>query len=148
MSKPLIVLATDFSDEAARAYGPTAELARSLGARLAFVHVVPVLMAIPHGALLAPPQSEPDLTQKIDYSRQKLQELAQTLPKDVEVEARVLSGERVEKELTRFAEESGARFLALASHGRSGLRRVVLGSVAEAVLRQTVTPVIIFPRPS
>lgn len=147
MTKPLILLATDFSEEATRAYAPTVSLAKRLGGKLTLIHVVPNLMVIPHGSLLAPPQSEPDLTQKVEFSTQKMQELVETLDQEVEIDYQVLSGERVEKVLSEYAEEHGAEFLALATHGRSGLRRVVMGSVAEAILRQTVTPVIIFPRP-
>jgi nucleotide-binding universal stress UspA family protein len=36
----------------------------------------------------------------------------------------------------------------MATHGRSGLRRLLLGSVAEAVLRHAHVPVIVFPPPA
>jgi nucleotide-binding universal stress UspA family protein len=36
--------------------------------------------------------------------------------------------------------------IALSSHGRSGFRRLVMGSVAEAVLRHARVPVLVFPR--
>ena len=39
----------------------------------------------------------------------------------------------------------GAQLIVMSTHGRSGLRRVVFGSVAESVLRTTTTPVLLVP---
>jgi nucleotide-binding universal stress UspA family protein len=43
------------------------------------------------------------------------------------------------------ADASGAQLIMMSTHGRSGLRRMVLGSVAESVLRTTATPVLLVP---
>jgi nucleotide-binding universal stress UspA family protein len=43
------------------------------------------------------------------------------------------------------AGDTGADLIAMATHGRSGLRRVVLGSVAETVLRASPVPVLLVP---
>ena len=45
--------------------------------------------------------------------------------------------------LTTYAAESGAGFLALTTHGRTGLRRALLGSIAEEVLRNAPCPVLV-----
>lgn len=51
--------------------------------------------------------------------------------------------------LARFAEEEGYDRLALCSHGKSGVRRLLLGSVAEKVLRLSRRPVlVVHPRPA
>lgn len=146
MQNAHIVLATDFSDEAARAYAPTLELARALGARVTLAHVIPDLTVIPYGAGLAPMQHEPDLPEKIAEARKRLAALAAQLGNGIPVASEILTGERTEKALTDFAEQNAATFIAMSTHGRSGLRRVMMGSVAEAVLRQSVTPLIVFPR--
>jgi nucleotide-binding universal stress UspA family protein len=44
--------------------------------------------------------------------------------------------------ICRTAAEAGADLIVLGSHGRSGVRRLVLGSVAEHVLRRTSVPVL------
>ncbi|HXI36431.1 MAG TPA: universal stress protein, partial [Burkholderiales bacterium] len=44
------------------------------------------------------------------------------------------------------AAQLGCDLIALSSHGRSGFRRLVLGSVTEAVLRRARMPVLVFPR--
>jgi Universal stress protein UspA and related nucleotide-binding proteins len=42
-----------------------------------------------------------------------------------------------------YAEENGVDLIVIATHGRSGLDRVLLGSVAERVLRQSPLPVFV-----
>jgi nucleotide-binding universal stress UspA family protein len=43
------------------------------------------------------------------------------------------------------AETGGAQLIVMSTHSRSGLRRMVLGSIAESVLRATTTPVLLVP---
>jgi len=148
MTDDVILLTTDFSDESARAYAPTLELAARTGARVLLVNIVPNLVAIPHGSLLAPPQREPNLEARVEATRSRLTELSEELAGEVAVEPHVITAEIPEKALTAFAQECGARWIAMASHGRSGLRRIVLGSFAEAVLRHSQTPVLIYPPPA
>ncbi|MBI4637741.1 MAG: universal stress protein [Candidatus Rokubacteria bacterium] len=60
--------------------------------------------------------------------------------KGVRVRAEVRRGEPV-TEIVAGAHETGADLIAMTTHGRSGLGRLLFGSVAEAVLRQAETPV-------
>jgi universal stress protein A len=51
-------------------------------------------------------------------------------------------------EIVRFAEEEGIDLVVMATHGRTGLRHILLGSVAEKVVRQSGVPVLtIKPHP-
>jgi nucleotide-binding universal stress UspA family protein len=63
------------------------------------------------------------------------------------VEARVVEGDPV-KQILAVAKEAGASLIAMATHGRSGAWRVLLGSVAEEVLRQAPVPVLILREPA
>jgi universal stress protein A len=47
------------------------------------------------------------------------------------------------KEILRFAEEHGVEAIVLGTHGRRGFERLVLGSVAEQVMRQARCPVVV-----
>jgi len=47
------------------------------------------------------------------------------------------------REILRYAEEVRAGLVALATHGRTGLDRALMGSVAEEVLRKTTCPVLL-----
>lgn len=145
--EPRILLLTDFSAASRAAFRPTAELARRLGGRITLLHVVHELVAIPHGAPLAPPVSIPpvDVEEILARARHDLDELAKELGPDVPVEVAVESGSRVWEAVHRYARDHDVDFIALATHGRTGLRRVMLGSVGEEVLRHSRVPVILYP---
>jgi nucleotide-binding universal stress UspA family protein len=141
-----IVLTTDLSEESKRAFAPTAELARNLGAEIILVHIVPELKAVPHGAPFAPRQSDPESSEERQWAKAKLDEWSSELGESV-VTA-VLASENVEKAICKFAESEGADYIALSTHGRTGVRHLVLGSIAEGVLRHAKTPVVCFPQRS
>ncbi len=60
----------------------------------------------------------------------------------VEVVEEVTAG-RPHKAITRYADENGVDIIVMGSHGRGGVKRVLLGSVAERVLRTTRLPVLV-----
>jgi nucleotide-binding universal stress UspA family protein len=131
-----IVLTTDLSKESLRAFAPVVDLARRLGFRLTLLHVVhePVLGGIDNLAVAKDMQD----------AEKRLAEYRAALPDDVEIDIVVLSGDDVVRTIVQHAEDHNA-ILALATHGRTGVRRLVLGSVAENILRQSVVPVLCFP---
>lgn len=60
--------------------------------------------------------------------------------KGVRVESRVRRGNAVDQ-IVAAAREAGADLIAMSTHGRGGLGRLIFGSVAQAVLRQAEVPV-------
>jgi len=140
----VIVLTTDLSEESKRAFAPTAKLARELGARIVLLHVVHELAALPHGAPLAPPVEPLDIGTELKQARGEIARLARTLGDNVTTE--VISGVDIADSIASFAEQAGARFIALSTHGRTGVRRLMMGSIAEAVMRRASTPVLSFPQ--
>jgi nucleotide-binding universal stress UspA family protein len=72
-----------------------------------------------------------------DYLRSVATELA---AKGVRVSTETRRGEPV-TEIVAAAQQCGADLIAMTTHGRSGLGRLLFGSVAEAVLRQAEIPV-------
>ena len=73
--------------------------------------------------------------------RAYLRTLAATLP-DLPVELAVRFGDPVE-EILREADAVGAGLIAMATHRRTGIRRLVAGSVAERVERAAKVPVLL-----
>ena len=51
-------------------------------------------------------------------------------------------------DLARYAESEGFDLVAVSTHGHSGFRRLIMGSVAEKILRHVHVPVLVFPRQS
>ena len=62
----------------------------------------------------------------------------------VAVTTRSAEGEPVE-EIERLAREIAPDFIVIGSHGRSGIGRTILGSIAEGVMRSAPVPVIVIP---
>jgi nucleotide-binding universal stress UspA family protein len=69
--------------------------------------------------------------------------LEQIRPADprLEVRHRLAEGDPAE-EILRAAEEEGADLIVMGTHGRGGLSRLLMGSVAEAVMRKALCPVL------
>lgn len=140
-----ILLTTDFSDESKRAFQPARELAEKLGVGITLLHVVQDLKAIPHGAPLAPPQSAPDLDQEVAEAKEAIEEASQAIRGGCPVQTLVVTGEDVAKTIAKTAASINASFVAISTHGRSGLRAMVLGSVADEVVKHSKVPVIHYP---
>lgn len=143
-NQPLLLLCTDFSDASFRAFEPSVDLARRLGAKVVLTHIVHD-MVLGSYAPFAPPEAAPDLAELVEMARGRLQTVRQRLPADLPVETDVLTGESVADAISRYAEERKVSFIALSTHGRTGLARLVMGSVTEAVLRRASVPVVVFP---
>ena len=142
-----IVLTSDLSTESLRPLADVTALAREVGARVTLLHVVEDLKVAPHGAPLAPAVSAPGLEKSVEKARKELEEQARPMRGELEVDVVVLTADDVAKAVARYAEEHGAGLIAISTHGRSGLRHMVLGSVAEGVLRHSAVPVLSFHRP-
>lgn len=139
-----ILCATDFSEASRPALSYAAALARWYGARLHVLHVMsPVdelAVAAGGGHLVdrQPPVS-PDAAER---------ELARLLD---EVGASGATTEvdegpaRLHEVIARSARDCGADLLAMGTHGRGGFNRLLLGSVAEKVLRIAPCPVLTVP---
>jgi nucleotide-binding universal stress UspA family protein len=136
-----ILAPTDFSDLSKQGLKSALELAQSFGAKLLLLHVVepppyPVEGIVPThlGATLLD-----------DLERQASQEfakmLADTQGSAVDVERRVVVGIPYRK-IVEVAEEEKADLLVVTTHGRTGLVHLVMGSVAEKIVRTAPCPVL------
>ena len=142
-----ILLTTDFSDEARRAYGPVASLATDQRARLTLLHVVQLLATVPYEAMVYGAVPVTPAIPDVDGVRKALEKERAQLPRELEVETEVVTADNVSRGVVQVARERGVDLIALSTHGRSGLRRVLLGSVAEEILRRAHVPVLFFPPP-
>ena len=141
-----------------------ASLAQHYGAQLLLLHVVPTAVEeVPPptaGSLITPTSMERLVTQGlaspaeglvIDHVAQAetaLTGLARTqLPAPVSATVRVAVG-RPAEEIVRVAGEAGVDLIVLESHGRTGLRQVLMGSVAESVARAAACAVLTVKAPA
>jgi nucleotide-binding universal stress UspA family protein len=142
-----ILLTTDLSEEALRPCAWVTVIARTFDARVTLLHVVEDLAAIQHGAPFAPALSAPDLEGRMDQALIRVAEQRESLRGDVPVETDVVSGVDVAVTTAEYARRNSVDLIAISTHGRTGFRHLVVGSVAEAVLRHSPVPVLVFPRP-
>ncbi len=137
MSIRTILHPTDFSDCSRYAFRVAGMLAREQGARLIVLHVKPTL-----GPLVAYGDALADL--EPEGSQEKLVEVLHRLrlsdPK-VQLEHRLVEGQGAE-EILRQAKELGADLIVMGTHGRTGIGRLLMGSVAGEVVRNAQCPVV------
>jgi len=138
-----IVVTTDLSAESKRAFAPARALAQKLGVHLELIAVLEDLPFEPTGGGLMAVYPDRRLV-KQDWE-QALAALAGELGPDLCRQAVVIDAVDVPRAIVDWAQTRGADFIAMATHGRSGLRRLLLGSVAERVIRHSHVPVIVYP---
>ena len=136
MTEPKIVYATDFSDPSQFALSHAVAQAAASHAKLLIVHVQE--MDSGGEAKIYTTLDEPHIQKK----------LRKVVPRRFAgaYEHHLLVGDPAE-ELTRFSTEQNADLIVLGTHGRTGFRRVLMGSVAEQVVRTATCPVLVVRQP-
>ncbi|MBI3796318.1 MAG: universal stress protein [Deltaproteobacteria bacterium] len=135
-----ILVPTDFSLGAQPAAAEALALVRGFGGRIVFLHVLDIHYIYPAGygaeTVLLPPLTPEDL--EPDW-----QEFLHELPlgSDVLWEKQTREGHAAQT-IADTADEIGADLVVIGTHGRSGLAHMLLGSVAEQVLRSTTCSVL------
>lgn len=137
-----IVVPFDFSEEAKTALETAKELAARYGSKVHVVHVVEPIME-PHPYVpLHYRNEEFDLPRLLEHVRQDLESLVKTCgDASIACKVAVLEGSPGLR-VAEYAEEIAAELIVLTTHGRTGLKRFFLGSVAEKVVRSSNIPVL------
>jgi nucleotide-binding universal stress UspA family protein len=136
-----ILAPTDFSEYSKQAVVSALELARKFGAKLTILHVVE-LPPYPVEGYVPPAVNATFLD---DLERQATQDLAQLVPEaesgNVEVVRLVAVGSPYRK-IIETAEAEQVDLIVMATAGRSGFSRLIMGSIAERVVRAATCPVL------
>jgi nucleotide-binding universal stress UspA family protein len=129
-----ILVPTDFSKHSTEALAAAADLSRRYEASVTLAYVFePVTYALPEGHMLqSPPQIEE--LQTVFEERLVQAEADAKAAGALGVTSKLLTGP-VAAEITDFAEAGGFDLVVMGTHGRTGLRHLMLGSVAEKVVR-------------
>ncbi len=136
-----ILCAIDFGESSRSALERAAELAGSFGADLTLVHVWKgprsVSERIARGAGGLTPELGAELGRKLEGWKGEAERISGRA-----VKTAIVSGAPA-AEITRLAQEEKADLVVVGTHGRTGLQRAVLGSVAEAIVRHAPCPVLV-----
>lgn len=144
-----ILVAVDGSELSFEAAKTALELASWHQSQLGFVYVVEINVLL---------TDQSSYGQYIDYVglEKALREGGEEILAQAEAMARakgltpkkILLEGRAADEIARLAKEQGYDLIVMGTHGRGGLKRLVLGSVAESVVRQAACPVLLFRSPT
>lgn len=139
-----ILLPTDFSDCGNYALTYAAFLARKFAASVICVHVIePIVPTVGYSGMTEPLPIADISEQLEDSAERELPKIAECEEcAGLEVEEVIVHGEAA-SEIVRVAKERNVDLIVLASHGRTGLGRILFGSTAEAVVRHASCPVLV-----
>src|SRR5918999_1596075 len=132
-----ILLATDGSREAELAATTAADLAKSTNSELHVVHVGEFLPTMLAQTEVEPAQLEREAQERLDEQIRRIEEAGGTVK-----EAHLRLG-RADEEIVDLAHDMGAGFIVMGSRGHGRMRRALLGSVSDSVVRHAHCPVAI-----
>ena len=129
-----ILVPVDFSDCSKKALQYAIPFTRQFGAELVLLSVIEPYPAVPE---MAPTDFE-----TIDDTRRHLETLRRTIPEMVHARTLLRTGSPA-AEIVAAAGDLGIDLIIIATHGRKGLTRMMLGSTTEKVVRHASCPVLI-----
>ena len=143
-----ILVPLDGSELAERALEPAIRIAEKFGGEVILLRVaVPETMLVGLACLTPQPYEvyDADLWRDQEEAQAYLSGITtRWAAAQVPVRTEVISGTPPEM-IVEAAQEAGADLVVMSTHGRSGLSRLIYGSVAEAVLRGARVPVLLIP---
>jgi nucleotide-binding universal stress UspA family protein len=134
-----IVVTTDFSAESKKAFPYALALARKFDASLLLLYVVPAHLPaeLSHIGIVL------EERRLLEEAREQMPRFRQAeLDPHMQVDTLVLNG-AVAHEICRTAEAQAAALIVMATHGHTGLKHFLLGSVVENVVRRAPCPVLV-----
>jgi nucleotide-binding universal stress UspA family protein len=130
---------TDFSEQSTHAFRLACALARDHGAPLLVLHVKAPLVVYGEGLMAAEPPGY------LEGLRAQLKGIDAHDPRVV-IERKLVEGDPA-TEILRVAREAACDLIVLGTHGHTGLVRLLMGSVAEEVVRKAQCPVLTVKMP-
>jgi universal stress protein A len=145
-----ILCPTDFSEPALVAVKRADELARHFSAELLLAHAIPEIPG-PHMSADPPVATSFDVPlyqqQLAIFAEKQLKALvSHRISREVRTRDMVTTGEPAD-EILRIAADEHVDLIVIATHGETGWRRLVFGSVAEKVVRHSPCPVLTITAP-
>ncbi|MEO8147967.1 MAG: universal stress protein [Bacteroidia bacterium] len=137
-----ILVAVDDSDFSSKTATAAHELAKTLKAGLAIVNVMdPAILAISADSVVYPMEQMVDLKKGAEMLIQKIR---QQLGDDIPLADFIGEGKPSE-EIVAIANQWNADLIVIGTHGRTGVMHLIMGSVAESVIRHSNIPVLVMP---
>ncbi len=132
-----ILLATDGSREAELAAATAADLANATDSELHVIHVGELLPTLLAQTEVEPAQLEREAREVLDEQVKRIEEAGGTVK-----EAHLRLG-RADEEIVDLAQSLGVGLIVMGSRGRGRIRRALMGSISDSVVRHAPCPVTI-----
>jgi len=142
-----ILCPTDFSEPSYKALDTANELARHFNAEIILIHILSPVYVYP-AASLTPGVSRTSNIVDVERDEMAYKSLSMTLKEKVpeSIKSRSIMGKgNPAEEIARSAKEEKADLIVIGTHGFTGWRHMILGSVAEKVVRLAHCPVLTIP---
>ena len=136
MAAKHILSCVDFSEHSTRALAELGEYARANGSKVTLIYISDPQAFIPPQTILESPSETDETAHRGELAKLRDQHLAGT-----EVEIAVLADHAPAKAICEYAEKHGVDLIVVGSHGRGGMERWLIGSVAERVVRHATSNV-------
>jgi len=148
MARKRILFASDFSKASAKAFATAVTLAKATGAEMVILHVlIPFMPLVPEQYMGGATLEQLNAKER-RWSEQQLAKLtARAKSGGVRAAGLTVTGEPTEQ-IVRAARTKRADFVVLGTHGRTGLNRFFVGSVAQRVMASAPCPVVTVRGPS
>jgi universal stress protein A len=136
-----ILCPTDFSAIAEKAVEYAVFLASSHNAELQLLHVVDHLHGFDNYLILS--MTPDEVSERMEkHANKTLSEVVNQIKETMKIEKAVRHG-KTSVQIVEMAKEMKADLIVIGTHGRTGLSHVIIGSVAEAVIRHAYCPVLV-----
>jgi nucleotide-binding universal stress UspA family protein len=133
-----VLCPVDFSEFSARAVHHASAIAHWYGARLSVLHVFPVMPVLDLPPLLLEDKERHQIMAA-------LRKLTVSVPAATPLDLQVQQAPAIHEAILGQISSTAVDFLVLGSHGRSGVRRLMLGSMTERLIRQAPCPALVVP---
>jgi nucleotide-binding universal stress UspA family protein len=141
MAAKHILACIDFSTQSTLALKEVGEYARANGSKVTLIHISDPRAFIPPQAVL-----EPETAISAPEHEAALEKLRDQHLKGLDVQIAVLSDHAPARAICDYAEAHDTDLIVLGSHGRGGMERWLIGSVAERVVRHAAANVYVVRR--
>ncbi len=146
-----ILVTTDLSEASEAAFDYAKEQLKLMGKDKSKITLLKVIASLPPASIkfeygLALPDKKGMLEKVYKHASEQIQEIAEKQFAGLPVETTVVKPKKaVYQEIINFAEKNNVSLIVMSTHGRTGAKHFLLGSVAERVVRRSPCPVMIVP---
>lgn len=145
-----ILVPHDFSASANHAAAIARDEAKLHGGKLVLLHVIELPYQLGPDAVIVPPETGAPISVRqyaVQSAEAHLEDIAARLAKDGVAATGVVKVGNAIDEINHAVDELHADLVVMGTHGRTGLRHLMVGSVAERVVRSSRVPVLTIRHP-